>query len=249
MLNFRGLPLIAIVLISGCTQHTWGPGPAATKPLGVASGECKLVALSAGSGGGYVVASGSPQFVGTAVGSAQIGAGIGATIRQQNIYNACMEAQGFVAIDQPGAGPPQVVAQPLASPPGPLDTDETIIARARETCASMDPTLGAFYTRCVAERSPRSGHGWAWKLFAADRKPRLAVPTDKRPPLIRLILERPAERLGFSGARVASPAPSRRSGGNGGARPIAGLHRGEGCRDAGRRVQLVEDRLPGAYPY
>ena len=99
------------------------------------------------------MASGSPQFVGTAVGSAQIGNAIGGAVRQQNIFNACMEAQGFVATDQPGEKPP------AASLPSTLETDETIIERARVTCSSMDPTLGAFYAECVAERSPRSEHG------------------------------------------------------------------------------------------
>jgi hypothetical protein len=42
------------------------------------------------SGGGFVVASGHPQFVG------------GAAARQQNIYTACMEANGFYAAGTSG---------------------------------------------------------------------------------------------------------------------------------------------------
>jgi hypothetical protein len=153
MKNLRGIAIVALGLIPGCVQHTWAPGPEATKSLGVASGECKLVAISGAGGGGYVVASGSPQFVGTAVGSAQIGNAVGMAMRQQNIFNACMEAQGFVATDQLGEQDPSAVL------PSAVETDETIIERARVTCSSMDPTLGAFYAGCVAERSPRSEHG------------------------------------------------------------------------------------------
>jgi hypothetical protein len=154
MKNLRGIAIVALGLIPGCVQHTWAPGPEVTKSLGVASGECKLVAISGAGGGGYVVASGSPQFVGTAVGSAQIGNAVGTAVRQQNIFNACMEAQGFVATDQSGANLPRA-----AETNETMETDETVRQRAQATCASMDHMLGAFYTRCVAERSPRSEHG------------------------------------------------------------------------------------------
>jgi len=58
----------------------------------VTSGQCKLVAEIADAAGGFVVASGHPQFVG------------GAAARQQNIYTACMEANGFYAAGT--SGPP-----------------------------------------------------------------------------------------------------------------------------------------------
>jgi hypothetical protein len=138
MKNLRRIAIVALGLISGCVQHTWAPGPEATKSLGVGSGECKLVAMSGAGGGGYVMASGSPQFVGTAVGSAQIGNAVGTAVRQQNIFNACMEAQGFVATDQLGERGPSAVL------PSAVATDETVRQRARDTCASMDHTLGAF---------------------------------------------------------------------------------------------------------
>ena len=54
------------------------------------SGQCKLVAEIADSAGGSVVASGHPQFVG------------GAAPKQQNIYTACMEANGFYAAGTSG---------------------------------------------------------------------------------------------------------------------------------------------------
>jgi hypothetical protein len=153
------LPLIA----GGCMQHHWAPGPEATKSFGVASGQCKLVALS---GGSYTAASGSPQFVGTAMGAAAIGG----AIRQQNTYNACMEAQGFVEADQQQAQPAE--AQTVHATAVSVETDETIIAKAQRTCAAMDPSLGDFYKKCVAERSPR---GYGGGLSAAPPRGQLAA--------------------------------------------------------------------------
>jgi hypothetical protein len=99
---------VLCLLSSGCVSHNWVPGPNATGDSGMTSGRCKLAALS-GESSGFVAASGNPRFVGIAVGSAMIGQGISTAVRQQNIYNACMEASGFVAADE----------RPVDTSPGP----------------------------------------------------------------------------------------------------------------------------------
>jgi hypothetical protein len=67
--------------------------------LSVTSGQCKLVAEIADPGDGFVVASGHPQFV------------VGAAARQQKIYTAYVEANGFDAAGMSG---------PIDKPPSSL---------------------------------------------------------------------------------------------------------------------------------
>jgi hypothetical protein len=93
-----GLIVATAALLCGCAAHTWAPGPQVSGNFGATSGRCKLVAMGAPSGGGFVAASGSPRFVGTVVGASVLAGAIGSAVRQQNIYNACMEANGFVAV-------------------------------------------------------------------------------------------------------------------------------------------------------
>ena len=81
----------ALVALGGCVQHQWAYGPAATKDFGVASGQCKLGALNSGQG---FFAMGNPNFVG----GAALGNAVGNAVRANATYNACMEAQGFVAV-------------------------------------------------------------------------------------------------------------------------------------------------------
>jgi hypothetical protein len=96
------LILIAAVCLvtTGCVQHQWAAGPDAQIPFGRASGQCKLVAMGAG-GGGFVGAAGSPKFVAITMGAGLLAGAIGSAVRQQNAYNACLEAQGFVTADAP----------------------------------------------------------------------------------------------------------------------------------------------------
>jgi hypothetical protein len=61
------------------------------------------MAMGAPTGGGFVAASGNPRFVGAFVSASVLASAIGSAVRQQNIYNACMEANGFVAVDQQAA--------------------------------------------------------------------------------------------------------------------------------------------------
>jgi hypothetical protein len=80
-----------LLALTGCVQHVWAPAPGTTKTFGVASGECKLTALGAQREFGAV---GAPAYVlGAAIGHA-----IGNAVRTNVTYNACMEAQGFVAV-------------------------------------------------------------------------------------------------------------------------------------------------------
>ncbi len=97
MKKFLMIPALCM-LATGCVQHNWAAGPDATIPFGRASGQCKLAAMGA-AGGGFVGAAGSPRFVATAVGAGLIAGAIGSAVRQQNTYNACLEAQGFVIND------------------------------------------------------------------------------------------------------------------------------------------------------
>jgi len=60
----------------------------------VVSGQCK--AVGSPTQPEFVAISGSPIFVGAATAAAVIVGVIGEAVRQQNSYNACMEANGFV---------------------------------------------------------------------------------------------------------------------------------------------------------
>jgi hypothetical protein len=82
-----------VFLLPGCVSHTWAPGPTATTPFGQASGQCKLTAMSGQQG---FLAVGSASYVA----GAAVGSGIGNAVRQNRIYNACMEASGFIAVDE-----------------------------------------------------------------------------------------------------------------------------------------------------
>lgn len=105
--------LIALgVALTGCASHNWTPGPQATGDFGVVSGRCKLEAaktpiptsthLLSDQNGGYFATSG--------VGLSGI---LASSIQKQDIYNACMEANGFIVAD---------AAQPAgySSSPGPI---------------------------------------------------------------------------------------------------------------------------------
>jgi hypothetical protein len=88
---------LAALAVAGCVQHNWVPGPQVAGDFGQISGQCKLMSMGAPtSDGGFFVA-GSPKFVGAAMGASLLVGGIASAVRQQNIYNACMESAGFVA--------------------------------------------------------------------------------------------------------------------------------------------------------
>jgi hypothetical protein len=80
----------AAVSLSAYAAHSWVSANQTSAAFSTTSGQCKLVAKIGDSGGGFVVTSGHPQFVG------------GAAARQQNIYTACMEANSFYATGTSG---------------------------------------------------------------------------------------------------------------------------------------------------
>ena len=89
----------ATIALTGCASHVWAPGPGASLPYGVASGQCKLLAESGGSSS-FAAAAGRPAFVGAFVGASLIGGATANGIHKQGIYNDCMEASGFVPVDE-----------------------------------------------------------------------------------------------------------------------------------------------------
>lgn len=106
MLRKTAAVAMVAVALTGCVSHTWAPGPGATLPFGQASGQCKLAAL--GSQEGFIAVGNANYVAGAALGNA-----IGNAVRTNVTYNACMEAQGFVAVD----GQPQPAVQIAAAAP------------------------------------------------------------------------------------------------------------------------------------
>jgi hypothetical protein len=88
---------VAALSLSACAQ-TYAPGPYASQPPGMVQGRCKLAAINGGAAGGDVAAVGSPRFVGTTLGAAAASLDrLG--FRTSAIYDACMEALGYVPAD------------------------------------------------------------------------------------------------------------------------------------------------------
>lgn len=132
--QLRGMAAAVILIgVSGCVQHTWAPGPGASMPVGMAQGRCKLAALGAPTEGGYIEASGSPRFVGAVVGGSILAGAIGSAVQKNAIYNSCMEALGYVAVEnQPAAA--AGVSPPVALVPRPA---------AMQAVAAVSPSADA----------------------------------------------------------------------------------------------------------
>jgi hypothetical protein len=101
------IALIALgVALTGCASHNWAPGPQATGDLGVVSGQCKLEAAKTPISGytALVPAPGTDVYV--PVSGVGLSGIIASSMQRQDVYNACMEANGFVVADgsQPAAG-------------------------------------------------------------------------------------------------------------------------------------------------
>lgn len=86
----------AALLLSGCVNHTWAPGPYATTDAVSADGRCQLAAM--GGEQGFVAVGSRGYVAGAAIGNA-----IGNAVRMNRIYNACMQANGMIPVDDPGA--------------------------------------------------------------------------------------------------------------------------------------------------
>lgn len=102
MLRKIGVVLLACA-VGGCQTHTWAPGPNAQGTYEEAQGRCSIMARH--SGGSYY-AQGNTTFVA----SAMAGAAIGEMIRAQSDFNDCMQANGWVAVDQQQKADPKVAA-------------------------------------------------------------------------------------------------------------------------------------------
>jgi hypothetical protein len=87
------------LILSACVSHTWAPGPGATGNLAQVGGQCELLAKSAGQQAGYVGAYGQPAFVGAMVGTGLLLNAIGNAVQQNEIFNACLMANGFVPVE------------------------------------------------------------------------------------------------------------------------------------------------------
>ena len=78
-----------LILVSGCAQHTWAPGPGMNASnFEPTKAECSYVARH---GGSELVAYGRPGFVA----GAALGHAIGESIRAQADFNDCMSAKGW----------------------------------------------------------------------------------------------------------------------------------------------------------
>jgi hypothetical protein len=108
--------LVMALAMTGCVTHTWVPGlNQSAANFGQASGQCKLVAMGV-ERPTEAFASGNTRFVATYLGAVTVAGAIGNAVRENQAYNACMEAQGFVEADQ--ATPTPVAATvPAATVP------------------------------------------------------------------------------------------------------------------------------------
>jgi hypothetical protein len=92
--------LVMALAMTGCVTHTWVPGVnQSAANFGQASGQCKLVAMGV-ERPTAAFASGNTRFVATYLGAVTVAGAIGNAVRENQAYNACMEAQGFVEADQ-----------------------------------------------------------------------------------------------------------------------------------------------------
>jgi hypothetical protein len=106
--RYLAVVALGVALLGGCSNPRYVSGPGMESAnVNVAMARCRLFAES---GGTAVSASGAPAFVAGAV----VGAAIGNAVRQNRLYNDCMQASGFVA-----AGEQAVASAPVVAPPPP----------------------------------------------------------------------------------------------------------------------------------
>jgi hypothetical protein len=90
---------LSLVLLGGCVQHTFAPGPGlSSNDFGPDSARCRLFARGSQSGFAFGV-SGSPKFVGAAMGGAALGYAISSAVERNQNFNDCMMARGWVVAD------------------------------------------------------------------------------------------------------------------------------------------------------
>jgi len=81
--------LSCLLFLGGCSTYTWAPGPSAQGTYEQASGKCRLLASTDQTS---FYAQGSTSYVA----GAALGAAVGQAVRQQNDFNNCMLASGWV---------------------------------------------------------------------------------------------------------------------------------------------------------
>lgn len=93
----RSLIVLSMAALAGCVHHDFVPGPGASNPnTQMVSGQCKLAALNGIDNPEFFAASGSPKFVAASTAGYAVGSAIGKAVKTNAIYNACMEANGYV---------------------------------------------------------------------------------------------------------------------------------------------------------
>jgi hypothetical protein len=95
------MAMALVVSLSACAVHTWAPPPGGS-PLTFdqQAAQCRLYARGNTPGGpGFVAASGKPAFVGAFVGGVMLASAITQAVANQQNFNDCMQAVGWVATD------------------------------------------------------------------------------------------------------------------------------------------------------
>jgi hypothetical protein len=93
------LALAAVLSLTACASYTWAPPPGGSSiTFNQQAAQCRLFARGDAPTGGGFYASGSPRFVGTAMGAYALGSVIGSAIHQQADFNDCMSASGWIPV-------------------------------------------------------------------------------------------------------------------------------------------------------
>jgi PDZ domain len=91
--------IIVVTLLGGCVTHTFVPGPGMSAiDFEPDSAQCRLFSRGAQTGFAFG-ASGSPQYVGAAMGGAALGYAIGSAVEKNQNFNDCMQAHGWRVAD------------------------------------------------------------------------------------------------------------------------------------------------------
>lgn len=88
------------LVLAGCAE-TWAPPPGVDPSVfQQQTANCRLFSRGVTPQPGGFFASGSPRFVGTAMGAYALGSLIGMAVQQQENFNDCMAASGWRAVQR-----------------------------------------------------------------------------------------------------------------------------------------------------
>lgn len=127
-----GVLIVHLLLLCGCVSHNFAPGPGmSVVDLEPDKAVCRMFARDADPGHSFGAA-GSPRFVATAMAIEAVGSAISSGIRQDENFNDCMIARGWVVADRavtptnggatPASSALQATVQPVVSIAGPKVT-------------------------------------------------------------------------------------------------------------------------------